>query len=85
MSANTGNYMRYHSSRMTELCKELRKCVTQSAYKSTLMQIQQQFAEDCPFICLFYRSGAVLSRKMYTTVRDVRESNVLKGIEKFSN
>ena len=41
----------------------------------------EQFAKDCPFICLYYRGGAVLTRKLYTNVRDIREPEVLKGIE----
>lgn len=83
MSGNSGNYCRYKSSAMTDLCKGLRTCVTQGEYQQVLHQIQQQFANDCPFICLFYRSGAILSRRMYTTVRDVRELELLRGIEKF--
>jgi len=47
------------------------------------MNIQSRFAEDVPFICLFYRSGSVLTRQMYTTARDVRELELLRGIETF--
>ena len=39
------------------------------------------FIEDCPFICLYYRAGAILTRKMFTKTRDIREPEVLKGIE----
>ena len=83
MSGNTGNYGRYRSETMTSLCKELRKQTTQDGYRQTLLSIQQQFAEDCPFICLYYRSGSVLTRQMYTTARDVRELELLRGIESF--
>lgn len=83
MSANTGNYCRYRSSDMTALCKELRTQVDRADYQSVLYKIQEQFAKDCPFICLFYRSGTVLTRRMYTTVRDVREYSLLKGIDTF--
>ena len=47
------------------------------------MAIQQQFAIDVPLICLFYRTGSVLTRKMYTTVRNIREFELLRGIEAF--
>ena len=47
------------------------------------MAIQQQFANDVPLICLFYRTGSVLTRKMYTTVRNIREFELLRGIEAF--
>ncbi|MCH5286408.1 MAG: hypothetical protein J1E43_03230 [Christensenellaceae bacterium] len=83
MKGNTGNYGRYRSDRMDTLCKELRKATSQQEFQQKLLEIQSQFAEDCPFICLFYRAGAVLTRRMYTTVRDVRELHLLKGIESF--
>ena len=83
ISGNTGNYSRYRSTAMTDLCSELRNQIEQSNYQYTLYKIQEQFAKDCPFICMFYRSGSVLTRKMYTTVRDVRELELLKGIEHF--
>lgn len=83
MSGNTGNYGLYKSSDMTALCKELRAQTTQEGYQKCLMKIQERFAEDVPFICLFYRSGSVLTRQMYTTARDVRELELLRGIETF--
>lgn len=83
MKNNTGNYCRYKSEKMTDLCKELRTQTTQEGYRQTLMDIQQQFAEDCPFICLFYRAGSVLTRRMYTVARDVRELELLRGIQTF--
>ena len=83
ISGNTGNYCRYRSTAMTDLCSELRTQLDQSNYQYTLYKIQEQFAKDCPFICMFYRSSTVLTRKMYTTVRDVRELELLRGIEYF--
>lgn len=84
MSGNTGNYGRYHSSAITDLWKNMRKSATTMAeYQQGLMDIQRIFAEDCPFICMFYRKGVVLTRLMYTTVRDVREYELLRGIQSF--
>ena len=83
ISGNTGNYCRYRSTAMTDLCTELRSKLEQSEYQYCLHAIQEQFAKDCPFICFFYRSGTVLTRKMYTTVRDVRELELMRGIETF--
>ena len=80
---NSGNYVRYKSDRMTALCNELRTMVSQDEYRQKLMEIQSLFAEDCPFICLYYRTGFVITRKMYTTCRDVREYELLRGIESF--
>lgn len=80
---NTGNYSRYRSDTMTKLCNFLRKQTTQEGYQQVLYDIQQQFADDRPFRCLFYRSGAVLTRKMYTIARNIRELEMLRGIESF--
>ncbi len=84
MRGNTGNYNRYKSSRMTELFDQLRTQTTQDGFRQKLMEIQSLFAEDCPFLCLYYRTGNVISRYMYTTRRDVREYELLRGIESFS-
>lgn len=83
MKGNTANYGRYASTAMTDLCKELRQNVTQTEFAYTWQAIQRQFAEDVPFLCLFYRAGAVLTRKMYSTVRDYREFELMRGIEDF--
>jgi len=83
MTGNTGNYGLYKSNDMTSLCKDLRTQTTQAGFRDSLMNIQSRFAEDVPFICLFYRSGSVLTRQMYTTARDVRELELLRGIETF--
>lgn len=83
MKGNSGNYARYKSDRMTTLCNDLRKEVSQNGYRQKLMEIQSLFAEDCPFICLYYRTGFVITRYMYTTCRDVREYELLRGIAAF--
>lgn len=83
ISGNTGNFGRYRSTNMGTLCRELRKCTSQAEYQRKLYEIQNQFVEDCPFICMFYRQGAMLTRRMFTTVRDVRELELLRGIESF--
>ena len=85
IGGNTGNYCRYRSTAMSDLCAELRTQMDQPNYQYTLYKIQEQFAKDCPFICMFYRSGTVLTRKMYTTARDVRELELLRGIEDFKD
>lgn len=81
---NTGNYGRYKSTEMNNLFTEFRKSRTKLTMKSYLNQIQTLFAKDCPFICLFYRGGAVLTRKIFTNVRDIREPDVLRGIEEIN-
>ena len=84
MKGNTGNYVRYKSDKMTALCNELRKEPTQEGYRQKLMEIQSLFVEDCPFICLCFRTGYVITRYMYTTCRDVREYELLRGIASFN-
>ncbi|MBE5802096.1 MAG: ABC transporter substrate-binding protein [Clostridiales bacterium] len=80
---NSQNYCRYVSSEMTSLIDSLRTQENQTDFAYTSQTIQQQFANDTPFICLFYRSGAILTRKMFTTVRTLREFELLRGIEAF--
>ena len=80
---NDQNYCRYISSEMTSLIDTLRTQENQNDFAYTSQTIQQLFANDCPFICLFYRSGAILTRKMFTTVRSIREFELLRGIEAF--
>ena len=81
MSGNTGNYTGYRSSAMDKLCKSMREERDFNQYKQLLWDIQDQFTQDCPFICMWYRAGALLTRKVFTTVRDVREPEILRGIE----
>lgn len=88
MSGNTGNFSRYRSTAMNELFSSFRNNKNFSdmngaftSYRLSLLDIQQQFAEDCPFLCLYYRAGALLSRKVFTAVQDVREPEVLRGVE----
>ena len=83
MRGNSGNYTRYRSEEITELFEDLRTRTTQSEYQQVLWQIQSRFAEDCPFLCLYWRMGNILSRYMFTTARDVREYELLRGIESF--
>ena len=52
MRGNTGNYNRYKSSRMTELCEQYRSQTSQEALREKAMEIQSLFTEDCPFLCL---------------------------------
>ena len=84
MRGNTGNYNRYKSSRMTELCEQYRSQTNQEAFRQKAMEIQSLFAEDCPFLCLYYRTGSVISRYLYTTRRDIREYELLRGIESYN-
>ena len=83
MRGNTGNYCFYKSTKMNELFEDLRTKTTQEEYRQKLMEIQSLFYEDCPFICLYFRMGNVITRHMYTTCRDVREYELLRGIESY--
>ena len=83
-NVRVGNYSRYRNDRMDELCKSLRTQVTQDGFRQDLMRIQERFSQDCPFVCLYWRMGNVITRNMYTTCRDVREYEVLRGIESYA-
>lgn len=84
MSGNVGNYVGYRNNEMDELFKSLRKTPDFESYQRVLFDIQKKFSEDIPFIPLFYRSGAILTRNMFTTAR-VRELGLLKGIENYKS
>ena len=81
MKGNTANYMGYRSDDMDALFKKLRSATAKDAYRSALHEIQALFLKDCPFVCLYYRTGTILTRRLFTNVMDVREPEVLRGIE----
>lgn len=84
ISGNTANYARYKSSEMDTLIQnKLRKAMDAGEYAQALQEIQNLFWQDCPLVCLYYRNGAILTRQMFTDARDVREPEVLRGIEYF--
>lgn len=83
IKGNQQNYGRYVSSDMTTLFNTLRANHDSSDFAYTTQAIQQQFAADVPFLCLFYRAGAILTRRMYSTVGALREFELLRGIEAF--
>lgn len=83
MRGNTGNYSRYSSTAMDSLFTKLRSSAQYGDYKQALYDIQAQFANDCPFICLYYRAGAIMTRRMFTTARDIREPDLFRGIESY--
>lgn len=82
ISGNTGNYMRYKSDRMDKLFTELRSAMNRDAYQMKLLEIQALMVEDCPLISLYYRNGAIVTRRMFSAARDLREPDVLRGLEK---
>lgn len=80
MTNNTGNYARYTSKEMDTLFAHLRATTNEETYRNTLMQIQSLYAEDCPFISLYYRKGAIITRKLFTNARDLREPDIFRGL-----
>ena len=81
---NEQNYGRYNSENMNNAIDELRQSYRPEDFLFQSQLIQQQFTQDIPFICLFYRRGAVLTRKMYSAKRILREYSLLDGIESFN-
>ena len=79
------NYTRYRSNDMNDLITQLRKSYTADSYKNAMSLIQDQFEQDQPYICLYWRSAVLLSRETFTDVRDVRELEMLRGIENYGN
>ena len=77
------NYTRYRSDDMNDLLGQLRKSVTPDDYQHAMSLIQDQFEQDMPYICLYWRAGALLSRNAFTDARDIRELELLRGAESF--
>lgn len=84
-NAKAGNYGRYRSKQMDKLFENYRSKTDPSELAYTAAEIQKQFTIDMPFIPLYYRMGSILTRKVFTTVRDIRETDVFRGIESFGN
>ena len=70
---------------MNSLITSLRKCVSAEDYRSTMSSVQLQFAQDLPYLPLYWRSGSLLSRSAFTDARDIRELEMLRGVESWSD
>ena len=77
------NYTRYRSDDMNDLLAQMRKSVNMYEYQYTMQLIQDQFEQDKPYLPLYWRSGALLSRSAFTDARDIRELELLRGIETY--
>ena len=84
-STGSCNFTRYRSSDMNDLIALLRKSYTSIEYRMVMLDIQALFRHDMPYIPLYWRSGAVLSRSAFTNARDIRELEQLRGVESFSD
>jgi len=70
---------------MNNLLGQLRKSVVPDDYQNAMSLIQDQFEQDIPYLCLYWRSGALLSRSAFTDARDIRELELLRGVESFGS
>lgn len=78
-----GNYVYYRSDAMKDLCAQLRKSAEATAFQQSWRDIQALMAEDLPFLPLYWREGLVLTRYPYSNIRDIREYELLRGIEQY--
>ena len=79
------NFTRYRSTDMNNLLTQLRSSVTQEDYQNAMSLIQDQFEQDMPYIPLYWRAGSLLSRNAFTNARDIRELELLRGVESFTS
>ena len=68
---------------MNSLLTQLRSSYTADSYKYVMQLIQDQFEQDKPYLPLYWRAGALLSREAFTDARDIRELELLRGVESF--
>lgn len=84
-STGSCNFTRYRSDEMNELVAQLRKSYLAQDYQTVMKDIQNKFLVDLPYLPLYWRTGAVLSRSAFTNARDIREQEQLRGIEALSD
>ena len=84
-STGSCNYTRYRNDEMNKLISSLRTSWTQDDYRNVMLTIQEKFRDDLPYIPLYWRSSAVLSRSAFTNARDIRELELYRGVESFSD
>ena len=84
-STGVCNYTRYRSDDMNNLLTQMRSSYTQDSYKNVMQLIQTQFELDKPYLPLYWRAGALLSREAFTNARDIRELELLRGVESFGS
>lgn len=81
LSNGYGNSAGYRSDEMNALCQELRKAYEAETFREVWFDIQALAAQDLPFWPLYWRDGVVLTRYPYSSVRDIREYELLSSIE----
>lgn len=81
MSGLISNYCRYSSEPMTSLFNDMRKQSVEADYRKSMSAMQHQFVSDAPFMCLYARTGALLTRETFTNVTILRELDLFRGIE----
>ena len=69
---------------MNDLITKLRSSVSADDYKSVMGEIQNLFVQDIPYLPLYWRTGALLSRSACTDARDIRELELLRGVENWT-
>lgn len=83
-STGACNYTRYRTDTMNDLISQMRSSYTAESYQNAMQLIQDLFEQDMPYICLYWRTGVLLSRQSFTNARDIRELELLRGVESFS-
>ncbi len=84
-STGSCNYTRYRSNEMNDLIGNLRKAYLATDYQRIMKEIQTKFLADMPYIPLYWRTGAVLSRSAFTNARDIRELEQFRGVASFTD
>ena len=82
-SSSNINYSRYNSSDMGNTLKEFRKAIEPEDFQNQWFEIQRQMAEDMPFLPLYWREGMMLTRYPFSSIRDIREYELLRSIERY--
>lgn len=83
LTSSDVNYTRYSDKEMTALCDELKKAATQEAFSQAWAAIQVKMSFDLPLLPLYFRNGVMLTRYPFSSVRDIREFELLRSMEHY--
>lgn len=75
------NFSGYSSADMDEFLGQVNLAYGEDEYRMAISRVQTLALQDLPIIGLFMRTGALITRKPLSGVRDIREGGVFKGVE----
>lgn len=79
----TANYGGFYDAALARLSENIVSAEDESAYKSAASQFQLQYAQELPAIILYFRLNSIVCSSSIEGMRDVREPDIFRNIEKW--